>query len=70
MDQVDETIASNFSGFLEKKSPNFMGGWQKRFFKVLEGKLLTYSEKEADISTKGALDIDLIKSIAKNGTNG
>jgi hypothetical protein len=70
MEQINETIASNFSGFLEKKSPNFMGGWQKRFFKVLQGKLLTYSEKEADINTKGALEILLVKNIKKNGSNG
>jgi hypothetical protein len=70
MEQINETIASNFSGFLEKKSPKFMGGWQKRHFKVLEGKLLTYSKKEADIDTKGALEINLIKRIEKIGSNG
>lgn len=70
MEQINETLASNFSGFLEKKSPKFMGGWQKRFFKVLEGKLLTYSKKEADINTKGALEIDMLKNITNNGING
>ncbi len=67
MEQINETIASNFSGMLKKKSPKLFAGWQKRFFKVIDGKLLTYSEKEADISTKGALEIILITQLKKVG---
>jgi len=64
---MNEAIASNFSGWLKKKSPKMFAGWQKRFFKVLDGKLLTYSEKEADTTTKGALEIVLITQIKKAG---
>ncbi len=67
MEHINETIASNFSGFLEKKSPKLFAGWQKRFFKILEGRLLTYSKKEADIKSKGALEIVLISDLKKVG---
>lgn len=43
----------NYSGWLKKKSSNILGGWQKRFFKILEGKMMIYSENENDQKPKG-----------------
>lgn len=44
-------------GYLEKKSPSMFGGWQKRYFKIIEGKVLTYSEKEKDKEFKGSINL-------------
>lgn len=50
----------NFRGFLKKKSPNPIRGWQKRYFRVLDGKLLVYSKKENDENVKGHIQISHI----------
>jgi hypothetical protein len=63
MDNFDLTVASSYSGFLYKKSPSFFAGYQKRFFQILDGKLLTYADKQGG-QAKGALRIDLITNIA------
>ena len=52
----------NFSGYLEKHSPRIFVGWQKRLFKILDGKVLAYFKNEAK-PPKGAVDIDKIKDI-------
>lgn len=59
--------AAYFSGYLEKKSPSMFGGWQKRFFRILEGKLLTYFEKDSDKEPKGAIDISSLSNIMADG---
>ena len=56
----------SMSGWLEKKSQKTFGGYQKRFFKIINGQYLTYSEKEADISkSKVKIMLDTIGSIQK-----
>lgn len=50
----------SFKGFLKKKSPNALIGWQKRYFRVIEGKLLVYSEKENDEKVKGHIQFGSI----------
>ena len=35
-----------FEGYLEKKSPGFLGGWQKRYFAILGGKVMVYYENQ------------------------
>lgn len=50
----------NFKGVLSKKSPKPLGGWQKRFFRVVEGKVIVYSEKENDKKPKGHIQISQI----------
>jgi len=62
MDEITLEIAQNFKGYLSKKSPSLFAGYQKRFFKVLDGRLLTYSEKEG-AEVKGAIKIELISEI-------
>lgn len=47
----------NFKGWLKKKSPSLMGGWQKRYFRVLDGKIIVYSEKEDDTTPKGQIGL-------------
>ena len=47
----------SFQGWLKKKSPSLMGGWQKRFFRILDGQLIVYLEKEDDSKIKGQMKI-------------
>ena len=49
-----------YQGYLQKKSPSLFGGWQKRFFKVLDGKVIVYFEKENDQKAKGTIKLDEI----------
>jgi len=63
---ITKEEAMSMSGWLEKKSQKTFGGYQKRFFKIINGEYLTYSEKEADISkSKVKIMIDTIGSIQK-----
>lgn len=54
-----DTDYKNFKGFLKKKSPNLLAGWQKRFFCVVDGKVIVYSEKENE-KPKGHFQISQI----------
>ena len=51
-----------YQGYLQKKSPSLFGGWQKRFFKVLDGKVIVYFEKENDQKAKGTIKLDEISN--------
>lgn len=55
--------AQSMKGFLEKKSPSLFGGWQKRFFKIIDGVFITYSDKENDKDYKGTLNLDEISNL-------
>ena len=57
--------AKTYSGWLEKKSPKALGGYQKRFFRVLGGQVILYGNKEKDKNPKGQIPIGAIKSITK-----
>ncbi|MCQ2815916.1 MAG: hypothetical protein MJ252_01500 [archaeon] len=46
----------SFEGYLEKKSPGFLGGWQKRYFAILGGKIMVYFDsKETKDTPKGTI---------------
>ena len=57
--------AKTYSGWLEKKSPNALGGYQKRFFRILGGQVILYGNKEKDKNPKGQIPIGAIKSVTK-----
>jgi hypothetical protein len=63
MDNIDLSVASTYGGFLYKKSPSFFAGYQKRYFQILDGKLLTYAEKQGG-QAKGAVRLELISDIS------
>ena len=52
--------AKKFSGYLEKKSKGLISKWQKRYFHILEGKIIVYADKPEDIEVKGQFIIDQI----------
>ena len=57
---VDNSIkyedASKYSGWLQKESPGLLKNYQKRFFSILNGRFLVYSEKEGT-EVKGTIDL-------------
>ena len=56
---IDE--CKKFEGYLLKKSPKLFKGFQKRYFRILDGKILVYSEKKEDNSTiKGQISLSQI----------
>ncbi len=55
--------AMSFCGYLEKKSPSFFGGWQKRYFKIVDGRVWTYSDKENDKDYKGTIGLEKISNL-------
>jgi hypothetical protein len=63
MEAISIKDASSYCGYLEKKSPSMFGGWQRRYFKILEGKVLTYSEKEKDKEFKGTIGIEEVSGL-------
>ena len=53
-------------GYLEKKARNIFAGWQKRYFRCLEGKIIIYTETKESKQIKGYCQIknlEYIKSI-------
>ena len=52
-----------FEGYLEKKARNILLGFQKRYFKCLEGKIIIYTEKKESKQLKGQIQISSISSI-------
>lgn len=66
---MDLSKAKTFKGFLSKDSPSLFGGYQKRFFQIIEGDLnkgepflITYAEKENG-QLKGAIPFAQISEI-------
>ena len=49
--------AQSFEGFLEKKGRNIFAGWQKRYFRCLEGKIIIYTESKESKELKGFIQI-------------
>ena len=45
-EEVTYEEAKFYEGFLGKKSKNLISTWQKRYFHILEGKVMIYSEKK------------------------
>ena len=60
LNEISYEEAKKFSGYLEKKSKSILTKWQKRFFHILEGKIIVYAEKPDDIEIKGQFIIDQI----------
>lgn len=44
--------AKNLEGYLEKKSHNVLGSWQKRYFQIIDGREMTYREKKKSTEIK------------------
>ena len=59
-DEISFDVAKKFSGYLEKKSKGIITKWQKRYFHILEGKIMVYAEKPEDIEIKGLFILDQI----------
>ena len=49
-----------FESYLEKKARNIFAGWQKRYFRILEGKILIYTESKESKQLKGFIQIKKI----------
>ena len=52
--------AKSYSGYLDKKSKNLISTWQKRFFQILDGKVMVYSIKKNDNEIKGQFNLEQI----------
>ena len=68
-DSVEITfdIAKKFSGYLEKKSNGLISKWQRRYFHILEGKIMVYAEKQEDNEIKGLFILDQISNPISSG---
>jgi hypothetical protein len=68
-------LAVNLEGYLKKKSPNLLTGYQKRYFAVREGgKFLAYYKKEpvgptqkSGTTPQGIIKIEDIKGLESVG---
>ena len=60
LNEISFEEAKKFAGYLEKKSNGIIAKWQKRYFRILEGKVIVYSEKPEDIEIKGQFILDQI----------
>ena len=61
-EEISFDVAKKFSGYLEKKSKGLISKWQKRYFHILEGKIMVYAEKPEDIEIKGLFNLDQINN--------
>ena len=59
----------NFEGYLMKKSPIFILGFQKRYFKVIDGKLLIYMKNKEDKEIKGQMRFNQISLLQNEKGN-
>jgi len=50
--EVTYDEAKCFEGYLEKKSHNVLGSWQKRYFQINDGREMTYREKKKSTEIK------------------
>ncbi len=62
MENITIDAAKTFTGYIYKKSPKLFVGYQKRLFKIIDGKLLTYYEDGKNI-VKGVVNIEKIMDI-------
>ena len=61
-EEISFDVAKKYSGYLEKKSKGLISKWQKRYFHILEGKIMVYAEKPEDIEIKGLFILDQISN--------
>ncbi len=58
--------AKKLKSWLEKKSPKTFGGYQKRYFRILDGDSIIYTDKDTDkYEIKGRVNIDTITNVSK-----
>ena len=64
-DMTDINSKNNlaYEGYLEKKARNLFAGWQKRYFIIIEGKLIIYTESKESKLVKGYIPIKQIADI-------
>lgn len=60
--EINFENCSDYSGWLKKKASKIMVGWQKKFFRIIKGKVILYSDKEDDNNPKGQI---MIASISR-----
>ena len=66
MEIISLEEAKKLAGWLEKKSPKTFGGYHKRFFRVIDGEYIIYTEKEKEkADVRGRLNIDSIAKVNK-----
>ena len=58
--EISYEEAMSFAGYLEKKSKHLLPHWQKRYFQILEGKIMIYSVKKDDTQIKGQINLEQI----------
>ena len=61
--EINFDTCSTYSGWVEKKASKIMLGWQKRYFRIFQGKAILYSEKENDPIT-GHINISQISKVS------
>ena len=64
MSEISYEEAQFFEGYLEKKGHGLVSVFQKRYFRLLEGRIMVYTEKKDDIEIKGVFNLDQISQIA------
>ena len=52
-----------FESYLEKKGRNIFAGWQKRYFRCLEGKIIIYTESKESKKIKDYIQIKKISEV-------
>ena len=63
-DCITFDLAKDYKGYLYKLNNNLFKIFQKRYFHILEGKLILYSEKE-DSNILGAIKIEFLNELIK-----
>ncbi len=58
--EISYEEAMSFAGYLEKESNSILALWQERYFQILEGKIMIYSEKKDDNQIKGQINLEQI----------
>jgi len=64
MSEISYEEAQAFEGVLEKKGHGLVSVFQKRYFRILDGRIMIYTEKSDDIEIKGVFNLDQISQIA------
>jgi hypothetical protein len=55
--EISYDEAKCIEGYLEKKSHNMLGSWQKRYFQIKNGREMTYREKKKSTEIKSRFDL-------------
>ena len=62
-EKLNQEKIPTFESYLEKKARNIFSGWQKRYFVLLEGKIIMYTETKESKQVKGYFLIKKISDI-------